>query len=76
MKATVYYEQRGTTFPALNNKQITGSSVNGLKRAFINAVNRSRNTLPLWFGAGSTVTATAWMPGANCPVFTYNIVLN
>ena len=76
MKATVYFEQRGITFPALNNKQITGSSVNGLKRAFINAVNRSRNTLPLWFGAGSTVTATAWMQGANCPVFTYNIVLN
>lgn len=75
MKATVYFEQRGVTFPALNNKQITGSSVNGLKRAFINAVNRSRNTLPLWFGAGSTVTATAWMQGANCPVFSCNIVL-
>ena len=75
MKATVYFEQSGVTFPALNNKQITGSSVNGLKRAFINAVNRSRNTLPLWFGAGSPVTATALMPGANCPVFSCNIVL-
>ena len=75
MKATVYYEQSGITFPALNNKVINGSSVNGLKRAFINALSKSRNTLPLWFSPG-TVTATAWMQGANRPLFSCNIVLN
>lgn len=74
MKATIYYEQNGVTFPALNNKEIQGASVNGLKRSFINAVSKARGTLPLWFSSG-TVKATAWMTGASCPLLSCEIVL-
>ena len=75
MKATIYYSRDGITFPILNNTEINGRSVNGLKRAFINAISKANaGTLALWFGHGSTVTCEAWMSNAPAPLLSCKIL--
>lgn len=75
MNATIYYSRDGITFPILNNTEINGRSVNGLKRAFINAVSKANaGTLALWFGHGSTVTCEAWIKGKSVPCMSCKII--
>lgn len=60
--ALVLFDGGGVCYPVLNTV-ISFNSMQGAKRAFINACNKKQlsGTLSAWYGHGETVTARAFL---------------